>query len=102
MVMLGSSMTLSPDFKILMEGLDLGTWSAIKGETFDLTPPVPIPMTMMATMKPAKEVSLEAIEGSEVMNKMKIPIIMITQKTQMVRYLPRNVSAIQAPKIGVT
>ena len=75
MVMLGSWMTLSPLFKTLITGFVFGIWSAINGDTLDLTPPVPIPMIITAAIKPPKEAFLLATEGNEVMNKMKIPMM---------------------------
>ena len=45
-------------------------WSAIKGATLDLIPPVPRPMTMMATMKPPSPAPWSRAAGIDVQVRM--------------------------------
>lgn len=53
--MTGSRMTRSPDLVWPMKSFVRLSCSATRGEMFALKPPVPRPMTMMATMKHASE-----------------------------------------------
>lgn len=69
----GSTITLSPDFKVLMKGVVFSYCSAIKGETLDLIPPVPRPMTIMAAMRPPKAAPFSMATGREVRNRMRLP-----------------------------
>ena len=54
-VMMGSTMTRSPDLVRPMKSLVRLYCSAMSGEMFALKPPVPRPMMMIATRKHARE-----------------------------------------------
>ena len=83
-------MTLFPEERTLTNGFVVRTCSAIMGDTFDLIPPVPRPMMIMAAIKPGKAAPFSIDMGRDVKNKMTIPTMYTMEKYLMVRYLPRN------------
>ena len=53
----GSTITLSPEARVVTVILVKGNCSMIRGEIFDLKLPVPTPMTIIPIMKAAREFS---------------------------------------------
>lgn len=83
-----------------MKGFLARYWSAIKGATLDLMPPVPNPMMIMAAISPPRDAPCSMDTGKEVKKRTKSPTIYTTAKSKIVLYLPRYWSAMIAPKIG--
>jgi len=74
MVTAGSMITRSPVFTIvLMAIFFLWYWSAIRGATLDLMPPVPIPMIRIAATKPPIPAPFSSEVGSDVKTRMSNP-----------------------------
>jgi hypothetical protein len=98
----GSTITFFPLANCRIKGFVVRTCSAINGETFDLIPPVPNPMTTIATISPGNAAPRSIDHGNDVRKSTTIPIMYTIEKYLMVAYLPRNWSATIAPRMGVT
>jgi hypothetical protein len=69
----GSTMTLVPSLLVSTNGSVLLTCSAIRGDTLLLIPPVPSPITTMATSSPGSAAPLSMHHGRLVKNRITIP-----------------------------
>jgi hypothetical protein len=101
MVTSGSTITLAPFFNVLMNGLVVVICSAINGDTLLLMPPVPSPITIIATISPGTAAPLCTLHGRLVTNKITMPIMYTTLNHLIVLYLPKYWSATTAPITGV-
>lgn len=66
-------MTLSPDLRVLTNGVLFWYCSAIKGLTLLLMPPVPAPIMIMAAMRPPREAPCSIATGRAVTNSTRHP-----------------------------
>jgi hypothetical protein len=101
-VISGSTSTLFPPFLVSTNAASLRTCSAISGLTLLLMPPVPSPITAMATTNPGPAIPCCTLHGRLVANSTTIPNIYTRLNHRIVAYRPRYWSATTAPTMGVT
>ena len=95
-------MTRSPDFVVLTNSLVRLYCSATRGEMFALKPPVPNPVTRREITKAATAPFFSMTPGTEEMIMMMWPRRAMPMETLIVLNRPQWVSAMYAPKSGMT